>query len=108
MTSEQPRKPAEAMQATVEVNASGAVEIYANGFQIVGTNGDLVLMLQRNGRTVSIVNLSYTLAKSIGEGMNVHVKEMERQSGKEFFTVEELAKTMAELTSSNEQNAKKS
>ncbi len=60
--------------------------LYANGFSLGTGNADLVTVLQLNGVPIAVLNMSYTLAKTLGESLLVAVKELEDKTGNEIMT----------------------
>ena len=54
-------------------------KIYANGFSVGLSNADVIVILQRFGQNpVAVVNLSYTLAKTLAQRLGRLVSEFER------------------------------
>jgi len=64
--------------------------LYANGF----LNGigltDAYLILLANGRSVGVVNMSLSLAKTLAQNLSVMVEEFEKQTGETIPTLDEL------------------
>ena len=53
-------------------------KIYANGFGVGLTNADIIIIFQRFGpNPVAVVNLSYTLAKTLAQRLGALVSEFE-------------------------------
>ena len=61
--------------------------LYFNGFAIAVGMGDLVCTLLRNGSPVLTVNISYTVAKSLGLALGEAVTKLEEMTGHEIMTV---------------------
>ena len=69
-------------------------KIYANGV-IVGTGaGDMMLFLERNGEPVAILNLSYTLAKSLTLDLSNAISSLEAQTGNNIMTISDVNASM--------------
>lgn len=63
------------------IDNSELEEIYFNGFQITMGNGDLMILLNRNGKVVKKVNLSYTMAKTLSEKLGLLIANIEQKNG---------------------------
>ncbi|MGI8821217.1 MAG: hypothetical protein ACR2ID_10180 [Chthoniobacterales bacterium] len=61
--------------------------LYFNGFAIAVGMGDLVCTLLRNGSPVLTVNMSYTVAKSLGLALGEAVTRLQEMTGHEIMTV---------------------
>lgn len=71
---------------------SGVVTIYANGYvNSIGT-GDIVVLLERNGEPAAIVNMSYTIAKSLSVSLGQIIAQIEERAGREIMTSTEIEK----------------
>jgi hypothetical protein len=51
--------------------------IYTNGFAVGITNADVALVLQLSGRSIEVVHMSYTLAKTLAQRLGRVVSELE-------------------------------
>jgi hypothetical protein len=67
-------------------------KLYCNGFVNSLTNGDMVIGLMRNGRPVAIINLSYTMAKSLAEKVGELITQLEHKSGHNIMSSDEAAR----------------
>ena len=63
-------------------------KLYANGFIASFGNADMSLVFQRNGKPEAILNLSYTLAKTLSEKLLKMVKSLEDMTENEIMTTE--------------------
>ena len=53
-------------------------KLYANSFSVALTNADIIIVLQRFGqRPVAVVNMSYTLAKTLAQRLGALVSKFE-------------------------------
>lgn len=68
-----------------------APSLYVNGF----VNGmgitDTYLVLQTNGQTTLVVNMSLSLAKTLGQSLLTQVERFEKQTGQSVLTLPELS-----------------
>ena len=71
-----------------------APRIYANGFTIAMTNADACIILQRLGRPEAVVNISYTLAKTLAESLGQLVAQWESATGQELQTTRTIDQKM--------------
>jgi hypothetical protein len=72
------------------------VKIYANGFINVHSSSDVSIVLQQHGKPVGVVNMSYTLAKTLVQQLGDLIIDLEEELGQEFPTtgdVEERRKS---------------
>ena len=60
--------------------------IYANGFTIGMSNADVCIVLQRLGQPEAVVNVSYTLAKTLAQSLGQLVTEWESATGQHLQT----------------------
>lgn len=79
----QPQKSLEPAQV-----ADNVPQIYANGFEINLGAGDVHLVLKRRGEDVAIIDMSYTLAKTLSEFMGKMVAFLEQTTGNTIMTTE--------------------
>ena len=82
--------PAQQLQQIVEAAFAEAPTLYANGF----VNGlgltDAYIVLQTNGRSVAVVNLSLAAAKTLGQSLLEMVDSFERETGNKVSTINQL------------------
>lgn len=70
----------------------GAVErtdiphLYANGFMSGLGNADIVVLLQRNNVPVAVLNMSYTLAKSLSVKIGELIQGFESKTKHDIMT----------------------
>ena len=67
---------------TVDVPA-----IYANGFTIATTVSDVSIVLMRNNRPFNLLNLSFTTAKTLAQGLTQAIAEFEKLTTTEITTI---------------------
>jgi hypothetical protein len=68
--------------------------IYANGFVVFLSISDVGLVLQANGREVCVLNMSYTMAKSIVEKLGASIRDFEEKTGNNIMTSEFIQQKM--------------
>ena len=68
--------------------------VYFNGFGIALSAGDVMINLVRNGIPVLTVNGSYTVVKSLADGLAKAVSELEIMMGRKIMTVDEISSAM--------------
>lgn len=87
--------PAQQLQQIVESAFAEAPTLYANGF----VNGlgltDAYIVLQTNGRSVAVVNLSLAAAKTLGQSLLEMVDSFERETGNKVATINQLQEQVA-------------
>ena len=81
----------ELLQKAVE---SDVPRIYANGFGIGVGNADVVVVLQLNGVPVSVLNLSYTLAKTLAQKLGTVISEFEQNAAQNLLTTDRIDELM--------------
>lgn len=79
-------------QTPIEVSG-----LYFNGFQIALTNADISGILLLNGQPQVVVNMSYTTAKSLAEGLTDVVKQLEAVTKRPIMTTKDVEKGLNDL-----------
>lgn len=79
--------------------------LYCNGFVSITGSGDIAVILERNGDPVAIINLSYTLAKSLGINLLNTVSSFEDIVGRAILTTDDIIKAMMDKEVEIQQNA---
>lgn len=64
---------------------------YFNGFAMAVGTGDIAIALQLNGEPTIVLNTSYTVAKTMAQGLNKLISELERKTGTTIMTTEDIA-----------------
>lgn len=67
---------------------------YANGFTASMGVGDVVLVLDRNGEPSAVLNMSFTLAKTLALSLNQVIEALEQNTGTTIMTTHEIAEKM--------------
>ena len=68
--------------------------LYVNGFTNNATLGDIMVVLEANGRPVGVLNMSYTVAKTFVIKMGALVKMFEERTGRPMLTIDDVAKIL--------------
>ena len=61
-----------------------------NGFINTLGTGDITTILERNGEPVAVLNMSYTIAKTLATSLGEVVARLEELSGREMLTTKQL------------------
>lgn len=83
---------AEQLQNIVKTAFEEAPTYYANGFINGLGMADAYIVLQTNDRSVAVVNMSLSMAKTIANNLLVMVQSFEQQTGQKVLTLDELQK----------------
>ena len=83
--------------------AAGAPEVYFNGFAVAISSGDISVVLERNQTPVTVLNLSYTVAKTLALSLGSVIGALEEIAQQQMLTTHELDKKMAEHQERNSQ-----
>ena len=65
-------------------------KVYANGFTLGLSNADVCVIFQQRGEPVALVDLSYTLAKTLVQRLGVLVNNFELTTGQSLLTTDEI------------------
>jgi hypothetical protein len=92
------------------VESADVPKIYANSFGLGIGNADVFIVFQRFGATPeAVVNMSYTLAKTLAQRLGALVTQFEATIGQNILTTDRIDKavqTAQEALSRSEQEAK--
>lgn len=70
--------------------------IHFNGFiNSLGT-GDVLIILERNGQPIAVLNTSYTVAKTLSQKLGGIMTVLEQKTGNTIMTVDEIKTKMGE------------
>jgi hypothetical protein len=70
--------------------------MYANGFQIIMSNSDISILLIQNNVPVAVVNVSYTVAKTLSVKVAELIGKLEKRSKQSIMTTDEIHKHLQE------------
>jgi hypothetical protein len=66
--------------------------IYFNGFiTTIGNQGDVLIVLQRNGKPVAVLNASYTIAHTLSVKLAGAISTLQRSLGQDILTTDVIA-----------------
>jgi len=65
-------------------------KIYANGFSLALGLGDITLLLKNGPTSVGVVNLSYTIAKTLSLKLQDAIGKLEDKSGNSIMTTDDI------------------
>ncbi len=75
---------------TIALADPAVPKIYANGFTLGLTNADVQIVLKLFGRPITVLSLSYTLAKTMAEQFSSLVKHWETKTGLTLQTTQTI------------------
>ena len=90
MTEEGQADEAPAKGTLTTSDAADLPHLYTNGFQVSVTNADISLILKLDQRPTHVINLSYTLAKTLSVKMAGVVSQFEEAVGRDMLTTEQV------------------
>lgn len=64
--------------------------LYTNGFTLGLTNADVYIVLQLFGRPISVVSMSYTLAKTLSQKLRKLVQDWEEKTKQDLATTDKI------------------
>ena len=67
-----------------------------NGFVNTMGIGDILMVLENNGKPVATLNGSYTVIKTFANSLNELIANLESKSEKEIMTTQDIEKYMSE------------
>ena len=69
-------------------------KIYANGFANAVGQGDTITVLQQNGVPVAVLNLSFTVAKTLAEKLGEVIMKLEKDTDNTIMTTDQCASAL--------------
>jgi hypothetical protein len=91
----EPTSISEADERFARAKQAGVVELYANGFVTGLGMGDVYVVLERNGNPAAILNMSYTVAKTLAAAIGNAIAQLEEKSGREMLTTNDLVRVFS-------------
>ncbi len=67
-------------------------KIYCNGFTNAVGNSDVMVVLQQNGKPAGVVNMSFTIAKTLSQSLKEIIDSIEEKSNQSIMTTHEVEK----------------
>jgi hypothetical protein len=74
------------------VGSNDLPKMYCNGFTVAIGNADILLVLQNNQQPVAVLNMSFTIAKTLVQKLNGLVGMIETKSGNTIMTTDDLSR----------------
>ena len=69
-------------------------KLYVNGFAAFQGNSDMGIVFQLNGKPNLVINMSFTLAKTLSEKINQMVSDFEKKTGIDILSTYDVDKKM--------------
>jgi hypothetical protein len=86
---------AQAQLLGVALESSSTLQLYANGFSLGLSNADVFIILQKFGRPIGVVNLSYTLAKTLSVKLTGLVSDWEKNTKRDLATTDDIERAFS-------------
>ncbi len=64
--------------------------IYFNGVTITSSSGDMLIILKRNNESVAVLNVSYTMAKTLSTNLGALIANFEDVTENPIMTTKEI------------------
>ena len=93
----EPQKGPSIEEQQLRVNAgleSGVPKLYFNGFVCAFGPGDLFIILERNGKPEGVLNMSFSVAKTLSSKLADLVRSLEVKTGNTIMTTEDVQKRL--------------
>ncbi len=74
----------------VPIDTDAEVSEYANGLQVAFGNADIIVTFQKNGQTIRVMNMSFTLAKTLSQMLGGLIDNIETKGDFKIRTTKEL------------------
>ncbi len=85
--------------ATEAYESSEVPKLYANGFSSALGMGDVTILLQQGPKTVAVLNLSYTVAKTLSIKLGGLIKSLEDGTGNTIMTTDQVETLLSDTSS---------
>lgn len=72
------------------IESNDIEKIYFNGFSTSLGSGDVVIVLQRFGKPIKVLNASYTMVKTLSIKLGEIITTLERTTGNSIMTTDEI------------------
>ena len=87
-----------------EALESGVPSLYFNGFINAFSQGDIMCVLERNGQPVGILNMSFTVAKTLSTSLGQLIANLENVSDRPIMTTHEIGNFLAAIPDDTKKN----
>jgi hypothetical protein len=78
------------LQQVAQEAFENAPSLYVNGFVNGMGATDTYIVFQTNGQTSLVMNMSLSLAKTLGQSLITQVEQFEKQTGQTVLTMQQL------------------
>jgi hypothetical protein len=78
------------------LETSDLPQFYANSFTVTLGTGDVLIVMKRNQKQIGMVQISYTVAKSLAEALGDLIKRLEERTGNTIMTSKFIEQKMQE------------
>ena len=69
-------------------------KIYVNGFVNVIGNGDIMILLKNSEKSIAVLSLSYTVAKTLSIKLGDLISRLEERTGNTIMTTDDVDRLM--------------
>ncbi len=73
---------------------SDVPQLYCNAFSCGISTGDIVVAFERNGKPVGVLNMSYTVAKTLGASLCELLEQFEAATDRTMLTTRQVDEAM--------------
>lgn len=70
-------------------------KVYANGFMTAIGIGDITILLKNSGKPIAVLNLSYTVAKTLSIKLGGLISQLESSTGNTIMTTDDIKKSLS-------------
>jgi len=70
-------------------------KIYANGFTNAMGIGDITILLKNSGKPIAVLNLSYTVAKTLAIKLGGLISQLEDSTHNTIMTTDDIKKSLS-------------
>lgn len=84
------RVPTEPDKIIKALTSDEIQKIYSNGFAVAHSNSDVSIILQQHATPVGVVNMSFTLAKSLAQRLSEMINDIENRTGTPVLSTFEI------------------
>lgn len=86
--------------------ASDVPHLYFNSFLNALGTSDMLLILERHGRPVAVLNTSYTVAKTLAHKLGQLIVDLEKKTGNTIMTTDDVAMALGVKSDPSKGNEK--
>ena len=88
--------PKDTSKRIKKATESDVPSLYFNGFVNAFSAGDIMCVIERNGAPVGILNMSYTVAKTLSASLGTLITTLEDASDRPIMTTHEIGVFLAD------------